>query len=525
MNSIERKNRQLAKYESYASYTGVPMQLASEELSGLFGNSVLAEFSHIIEMYKIYEFGSEFTVEGTGGDYIGSDLSFKQVYSLINKEARFMFARTPDIDVSVQYDRKSPDRKAEAMKNITILQNLLANVFKANSLSRKLLQACKDCLIGKRVAYFVNFDEESGKITITFVPSLGFVYETMDDDIEELSKLVVFYGLNDVNDKKEQRIYKKKMWMEGGICLVTEAIYDGTGNVVEGDEEDIIKTKFTYIPGGVICNDGLTGDLQGESEVTLLCDMESWYNKMSNADIDAERKNMNPVVYALDLDPSTTAGLTRAPGSFWDVTSDQNMDENGTGGKLGILESDMKYSEPLSRTLDRIRSTMYEQVEMPDITIKSMQGVVSSGKTLAAIYWSLMVRCDEKFLAWQGALERMARSIIEGAVLYPSTAKRYIKEKIPAIEFEITVVNNYPIPDDNESEKESDLAEVQQGVMSRKRYMQKWNKLSDDEVDEELQQIAYERQMTEDSYVATEDVLKSKAKGKEEDEAQDDIKK
>ena len=47
-------------------------------------------------------------------------------------------------------------------------------------------------------------------------------------------------------------------------------------------------------------------------------------------------------------------------------------------------------------------------------------------------------------------------------------------------------------------EKNIDLAEVESQVMSRKAYMKKWRSLTDDEVDDELKQIALERSMLED---------------------------
>ena len=44
-----------------------------------------------------------------------------------------------------------------------------------------------------------------------------------------------------------------------------------------------------------------------------------------------------------------------------------------------------------------------------------------------------------------------------------------------------------------------DLAEVTANVMSKKSYMKKWRDLTDKEVDEELEQIALERQIIEDA--------------------------
>ena len=60
--------------------------------------------------------------------------------------------------------------------------------------------------------------------------------------------------------------------------------------------------------------------------------------------------------------------------------------------------------------------------------------------------------------------------------------------------------------------KEMDLAEVQQGTMSKKAYMQKWRKLSDDEAEKELQQMAIERQYEDTAYFPVNSVLQQKEK-------------
>ena len=63
-------------------------------------------------------------------------------------------------------------------------------------------------------------------------------------------------------------------------------------------------------------------------------------------------------------------------------------------------------------------------------------------------------------------------------------------------------------PEDELEEKNMDISEVESKVMSKKAYMKKWRGLTDDEVQEELEQIALERQMLEDSSFSgvTEDV-------------------
>ncbi len=300
--------------------------------------------------------------------------------------------------------------------------------------------------------------------------------------------------------KKDQRIYKKKFWMQNGFAHYAEAIYDGQGQVVEVVAEDTV-TKFTYVPAWVIINEGLTGDLMGESEINDLESMEMWYSRLNSADMDAERQGMNEIKYTIDAAPESVKNLSIAPGAFWDLASDPNqpMDK---AAQVGVLSSSMGYTSALGNTLNRLKNGLYEQAAVPNVSPEAMQGVVTSGKTLKAIYWDLIVRCDEKMLAWSDALIGLTKCIIEGAKLYPKSIAQYDVEALPEVEYDIRVENQYSLPEDEVEEKTIDLAEVTAQTMSRKRYMKKWHRLTDDEAEEELKQIALERELLEDSFAA-----------------------
>lgn len=473
----------------------LPSSLISEELEGLYGRDVLEEMNHIISLYDIYENGAGFIAEGSNGDYIPADLQYKEVRKLINREARFLFSKHPDVKVTVPYTT-SAEKKA-ALKAMSVYQSYIDNVIGATHFFSKLVKAARDCFIGKRVAWFVNFDEELGRITIDFIPSLEFVYETDPEDSTRLIKLVAFYITEDSANKTAQRIYKKRYHMENGYCYLYEAIYDGTGQEVKVLTPER-QTKFTYIPAGVILNDGLTGDTEGESEIDELCDYESWFSKMANADIDAERQGMNPVRWARDMSPESTKGLSIAAGAFWDLLSDP-VKETKTG-EVGVLETSMSYTTALNTTLNRIRSTMFEQLDIPDTSSEALKGVVASGKTLKAVYWPLIVRCDEKMLAWRPAIRNIFQAVIDGAALYPASAAPYLKEPLVEADYTIEVDNQYPLPEDDIDEKTMDLQQVNTQTMSKKTYIKKWLGLTDEEADQELQQIAKERELLEDSF-------------------------
>lgn len=481
--------------EVLVAFNRIPYALINREVSGNT-KDLLDELTQICKYYKVYKKGAQFTVEGSNGDYVPATLRYKLAASLIDKEARFLFAEPPDIVVEPKGDVGSISD--DAKNALVVLNDLVSTILERNKFEEALLKAAKDCFIGKRVAGLVNFNEEDG-VTVTFLPSTQFVYETKIGNPNVLTKFVCFIVVHDSISQADKRIFKKKYVLEDdGLVWIEEVMYDGAGrepNVVT----EYQPTLLHRIPVGIFINDGLTGEDKGESEIEALQDYESWYSKLSNADIDAERKSMNPTKYVVDMDANSTKKLSTAAGALWDLGSDQNLDKPHP--LVGVLEPDMNYSEALKTSLDRIHTMGYSQLDIPNVSNESLQGVITSGKALKAIYWPLIVRCKEKMKMWGPQLRSLVDIIIQGAMLYPNCITQYTNSPITPVDYEIKVVQNTPLPEDEAEEKSMDLAEVDARVMSRKAYMKKWRSLSDYEVDEELKQIALERQMIEDSFV------------------------
>lgn len=483
------------------AFNRIPYSLINAELGPEVAQNTLAELTQICKYYKAYKKGVDFTVEGTNGDYVPANLRYKMASTLINKEARFLFAETPDIKVEPKGDVGKVSQ--EAKDAITVLQDLIDTVFQSNMFEDKLIKAARDCFIGKRVAALVNFNNDDG-ITVSFLPSTQFVFDTKAGNSNILTKFVAFIIIRDSKELKSKLIFKKKFELneDDGIVYLEEVLYSGTGAQIEVVTE-YQETLLDFIPACVFLNDGLTGDEDGESEIDVLYDYEKFYSKLGNADIDAGRKSMNPTKYTVDMESNSTKDLSTAPGSVWHLGTDQNLDKMHP--LVGILEPGMTYSEPLKTTLDRIKTAGYEAVDMPNITLESMVGAITSGKALKAIYWPLIVRCKEKMKMWGPQLQRLATIIIEGAKKYPSTADRYINDPIDMVAYDIYVESNLPLPEDEVEERTMDLAEVEAQTMSRKSYMKKWRNMTDDEVDDELYQMAQERQILEDAAFGTGD--------------------
>ena len=479
------------------AYNRIPYGLINQEMRGM-SKETLDELTQICRYYQIYKEGARFSVEGSHGDYVPATLRYKMAASLIDKEARFMFAESPTISIDPKGDVGKVTQQARDM--LTVHSDMVTTVLQDNNFEEQIIKAAKDCFIGKRCAGLVNFNEEDG-VTITFLPSTQFVYETKFSNPNVLTKFVAFIVMQDTRNLVDKRIFKKKFEVEqdsagNDVVYLEEQIYDGRGALVE-EVTERQELLIPMIPAVVFVNDGLTGEEKGESEIDLLYGYEQWYSKLSNADVDAERKSMNSIKYGIDLDPNSTKGLSTAPGSFWDLGTDQNLDKPSP--KVGMLEPNMTYSDALKTSLDRIKTVAYEQIDMPNITLETMTGAITSGKALKAIYWPLIVRCKEKMTMWGPNFRQMINIIIQGAYVYPKTVQKYISEPLVPVDYEIRVEQNTPLPEDELEERQQDLSEVETNVMSKRAYMKKWRGLTDDEAQDELEQIAYERQIIEEA--------------------------
>lgn len=488
--------------EVISAFNRIPYSLINQEATRP-ARDLLAEFTEIARDYKVYERGADFFTEGSNGDYTPSNMHYKMSASLIDKEARFLFAEAPDISVTDSSDSTKPSEDAKQV--LDNINGMLQAIFKENMFDGQLLKAAKDCFIGKRVAGLVNFNDDG--VTINFLPATQFIYE-YKLGTKELEKFVAFIIVRDAINLSDRKIFMKKYQLveqpagQDDKVYLTEAMYDGGGHLLEQYEEDQ-ELMIPFIPAVVILNDGLTGDIYGKSEIEILKDYESWYAKLANADADAERKSMNPIKYTVDMDSRSTKNLSTAAGAYWDLGSDQNLDHPSPS--VGSIESNMAYSGALKTTLDRIKTVGYEQVDVPNITLESMTGAITSGKALKAVYWPLIVRCKEKMKTWGPQLEKMVRQIIDCAVAFPECISKYVNGPVYGVPYEIHIDQKLPLPEDEVEEKTMDLSEVQSNTMSRKSYMKKWRDLTDEEVQDELNQMALERQLIDDASFPTVD--------------------
>lgn len=453
-------------------------------------NLYTRELLEIKQNYLDYKKGAEFYTEGSSGDYQPSNIRFKIAKTLIDKEARFMFSQTPDVFI------QSVDTEQTAMKQVEQYQILIDKVLKdkKNNFPRTLLQSAKDCFIGKRVACLVDFSEEDG-IQTHFYNSLQFYYET-EYGSDRLTKFIGFENVNQTKSTQERLYLVNRYEERNGTIYMSSILYNGLGVVQETVIQEQ-KIKLDYIPAVVIVNDGTLEDKQGVSEIESLTEYESGYSRLGNGDIDSERKGMNPIRYTVDMNSNTTKNLSSGAGAYWDLKSEQN--QNNVSPMVGTLSPSMNHTEPVKVTLDRLKTTMYNEVDMPNISEETMSGTITSGKALKALYYPLQVRCDEKLKTWKPAIEFIAEAIIDLAVLNKAdVVSYYVLTGLDEVQYNIEVMENYALAEDEEEEKNSDLAEIAANARSRKSYIKKWRRAefkTDAQIDDELMQIAIENNM------------------------------
>lgn len=451
------------------------MDIIMQELAGIHGSMVLRDMNDTIKMYEAYEGNLSWENDNGEINYIPTRKKNNYIKLLMKKQARFFLGNTPDFNIVNDNEDST-------------YQDFINKTFKDNLFKDKLIKGARDCFIGKRVAIKLNIIKDS-KISISFVPSLEFVYEADEEDLSELKKIVFFYTTVDNDNKALQRIWKQKYEIINNKCFLTEGVYDGYGQLIEL-HYDNIDTKLSFIPAYVVYNDGLSGE-NGESDVKDLIDNQIQINRIASEDIDTLLKGMNEILWGTDLDAKSVRNLKLAPGVFWDIITDPVKANSGKQAQVGTLSKTFSYDTRLENAISRMKSEMFEALSIPETNLESLKGVLS-GKAMRTLYWGLIERCEEKWNSWNPALVWLTYAIIEIGKVY---------NLIPDMgDYEVEVINNYPIPEDEEEEKLSDLSLVNSEAMSRLSFYKKWIKNDEKEAMEEIKQIALEKRMLEDSF-------------------------
>lgn len=463
-------------------------ELLKTELQGIYGDQ-LAKVNEILEWYKIYDGEQEWRTESEL-DYTPTKKVTNLIKKLIDTRARFMFGREPFFDVRpVEMDAKGSTTHQDLAQE---KEDLLYKILTENKFHSKLLKAKKDCSIGGKVAIKLWGHKDVG-LKIIFSPAMEFFPQFNLDDVDQLEKVVFIYALNNESEPENQRI-KKQVWeMVGTKCILNETTHDGRGNIVSIEYQDH-NTGLDFIPVVIITNGGLTGETEGKSDVEALWANQDAYNKLTSDDIDALKFQMFGQDVVTDASEDSLKNIKVAPGAMIDLQTDITQSNEGRQAKMERLESGFSYKDKFEDTVDRIKNDMYDTLDVPNVSLEQLKGLMQSGKSMKALYWGLMAACDEDWTEWGPALEQMVDYIFRMVDTY----NLYGARKIAKYETTLKIERYYPIQEDENDQKRIDMEEVVAEVRSRKSYMNKWGEYED--IDSELEQIQLEKQMLQDSF-------------------------
>lgn len=468
-------------------------ELLKAELEGLYGDQLM-KVNQIIKWYSIYD-GQQEWPTNRDLDYEPTKKITNIIKKLIDTRARFMFGREPYFDVRpVKADEKNSTKYQDQAQE---KEDLLYRILRENKFHSKLLKARKDCSIGGKVAIKLWAHKDKG-LKIIFSPAMEFFPQYNLDDVDQLEKVVFLYALNDEPEPVNQRI-KKQVWeLINGKCILNETTHDGRGNIVSIEYENY-DTGLDFIPVIIVTNGGLTGETEGVSDVKRLWHNQDAYNRLTSDDIDALKFQMFGQDVFTDASEDSLKNIKIAPGALIDLQTDQAQAFEGRQAKVERLESKFSYKDKFADTVERIKNDMYDTLDIPNVNLEQLRGVVQSGKSMKAIYWNLMAVCDEDWTEWGPALEQMVDYIFRMVDIY----NLYGARNIARYETTLSIERYYPIQEEENDQKRIDMEEVVHEVRSRRSYMKKWGEYED--IDSELEQIQKERVMLQDSY--TQDLL------------------
>lgn len=463
-------------------------ELLKAELEGIYGDQ-LKRVNKINEWYKIYD-GEQEWLTKSDLDYTPTKKITNIIKKLIDTRARFMFGREPFFDVRpIKMDEKGSNTNADAAQE---KEDLLYKILTENKFHSKLLKAKKDCSIGGKIAIKLWGHKDVG-LKIIFSPAQEFFPQYNLDDVDQLEKVVFLYSINNEEEPGDQRI-KKQVWeMVGNKCILNETTHDGRGKTVSIEYQDY-NTSLDFIPVVIIQNGGLTGETEGLSDVARLWDNQDNYNKLTSDDIDALKFQMFGQDVITDAAESSLENIKISPGAMIDLQTDMAQASQGKQASINRLESGFSYKDKFEDTVDRIKNDMYDTLDVPNISLDQLRGVIQSGKSMKALYWGLMAVCDEDWTEWGSALTQMVEYIFSMVDIY----NLYGARKTAKYETTLKIEKEYPIQEDTDTQKSMDMQEVITEVRSRKEYINKWSTIED--IDSELEQIQKEKAMLQDSY-------------------------
>lgn len=438
-------------------------------------------------------------------DYKPTQLIVNKVKPILNKQARWMFGKKPDILIT-------PDTKDENMQKLCddlkkYLDNILDYRFWNETKQAFLLST-----ITGRVSARVSAIPEINKIKVRYDGLEDISYKEIDGEVTEV-KCFLEDSNNATIEDESKRIYyiyhyfydcieeeniikgekvKRKVYKPSCEKLTYKG--DNLTEPIKTEEEEVVNNAIglnsNKLPCWIIKNNPSINNRHGQSDLEDIKDLQNERNRRISDNQDAIKFNQFGAVSVLDGKENTEMAV--APGALWNIKTDDEAKSEGKQAQVQVHEFGLGNDTAVQNNLNLLDDDMRDIMDIPKI--KDLSNV-SSSKAMQYLCNDLIVRCEDKWNDWTPYFLELIEYIINISVDFNL---KYWNPKFIEILDVVTIrfKHNYPIPQDVENEKTIAMQEVDTGVRSKKSYIRDFSK--DEDAEKSYKEILEEKQAESD---------------------------
>lgn len=413
-----------------------------------------------------------------GGEH-GINVPKKQIDSLID-------TLQPEYEPSEAQEKS--DRLAEGHEHI------IYQLWSANKLRSKLLQAARDRLIADRVVCKLAFNPRTGKLKYVFRPDTEFIPIFSDDDFEELigchfiRQKVVTDSAGDEQEAFQKQTFTMEGEGESRQCYIEEIVYLAD----DLTEFERIQSKQTmgldFMPIVIIPVNDLLAEGDGEAEVADLREQNDVLNQMNEDAIDSMKFEMFSMTAVLNAPEGTADQMQIAPGAVLEARGYQD----GQSPTIQKVESNFKWNSAFKDQYQRVKGAMHEVSGLPQVVPQELNFGGLNGDALQVLFHDIISDTEEHWLTWDYALQEIHEKSIrylQARLSEPNFA--YDKQVIRQIQDYSTEINFIlPLPDNRKESVELLSEEISNGLESQTGAMRR---LGVDDIQAKKQEIANEQ--------------------------------
>jgi hypothetical protein len=389
-------------------------------------------------------------------DYVPSQVIDNRVKPLINKQARFMFSRKPDINFKA-YDKSNDNA-------VNDLNQYIDKILKKNSFWSETMKAFRIATVTKRVLLRIEANPNE-PIKLYWHGINDFSYVLDPNDSTNLRKVtLVKPDSNNTDDPTQiQYWFRYTYQMEKSIGYLRIEKFKSSD--LNNPIEDVVQnTLLSKIPCWIVTNEQSMGSKYGQSDLKDIRPLQDQFNRKISDFSDALRFNMFGQDVIIDATPESVAKVSVAPNSLLPLIS---IDEK-TASYVKV-ENTFSNAEPVKMFLNMLDDSMHDKLAIPKL--QEIKQIVS-GKAYKYLFSELKGRCDEKWIDWEPVILELLDVIVECCdkfKCYPDWNISWAN-----LNYNVLIKKNYPIPEDEEDKKRLGMEEVSSRVRSHRSYIKEF---------------------------------------------------